>query len=113
MGVCVYHTSKRVQQQGIHQFRGASVSLENGDVTRTFSVQDLTKLGLHIDYAHSISLGYSKEKCYCILVVDGIDFVWGQTCSTRSTPEYLIKIVMEPVTHYTRIQNASAEFNQS
>ena len=120
------------------------VSLEDGDVARAISAQDLTKLGLHIDYAHSISLGYSKEKYYLILVVDGIDFVWGQTCTTRSTPEDLIqefltmtnlkvssvrfdgaqefgkslsfksfchqeKIVMEPVAHYTHIQNARAE----
>jgi hypothetical protein len=35
-------------------------SLEDVDVVRTISAQDLTKLGLHIDYAHSISLGYSK-----------------------------------------------------
>ncbi len=75
--------SKRVQQRGIHKFRGAVVSLEDDDVTRAISAQDLTKLGLHINYAHSISLGYSKEKYYLILVVDGIDFVWGQTCTTR------------------------------
>jgi hypothetical protein len=33
-------------------------------------------------------------KYYLILVVDGIDFVWGlqgQTCTTRSTPEDLIQ----------------------
>jgi hypothetical protein len=85
MGVCSYRTSKRVQQRDIHNFRGASVSLEDGDVARAISAQDLTKLGLHIDYAHSISLGYSKEKYCLILVVDGIDFVWGQTCTTRSS----------------------------
>jgi hypothetical protein len=60
-------------------------------MARAISAQDLTKLDLHIDYAHSISLGYSKEKYYLILVVDGIDFVWGQTCTTRSTPEDLIQ----------------------
>ena len=144
MGVRAYRISKRVQKRDIHKFRGAVVSLEDGDVTRAISAQDLTKMGLHIDYAHSISLGYSKEKYYLILVVDGIDFVWGQTCTTRSTPEDLIqefltmtnlkvssvrfdgaqefgkslsfksfchqeKIVMEPVAHYTHIQNARAE----
>ena len=91
MGARAYRTSKRVQQRGIHKFRGAAVSLEDGDVARAISAQDLTKLDLHIDYAHSISLGYSKEKYYLILVVDGIDFVWGQTCTTRSTPEDLIQ----------------------
>jgi hypothetical protein len=91
MGARAYHTSKRVQQRGIHKFRGVSVSLEDVDVARVISAQDLTKLVLHIDYAHSISLGYSKEKYYLIFVVDGIDFVWGQTCTTRSTPEDLIQ----------------------
>ena len=76
MGARAYRTSKRVQQRGIHKFRGAAVSLEDGDVARAISAQDLTKLGLHIDYAHSISLGYSQERYYLILVVDGIDFVW-------------------------------------
>ena len=84
MGARAYRTSKRVQQRGIHKFRGASVSLEDGDVARAISAQDLSKLGLRIDYAHSISLGYSKEKYYLILVVDGIDFVWGQTCTTSN-----------------------------
>ena len=74
----------------------------NYRITMTVQIaQHLTKLGLHIDYVHSISLGYSY---YLILVVDGIDFVWGQTCTTRSTPEEE-KIVMEPVVHYTHIQN--------
>jgi hypothetical protein len=79
-----------------------------------------------------------------ILVVDGIDFVLGQTCTTHSTSEDLIqefltmtnpkvssvcfdgaqefgkslsfksfchqeKIVMEPVPHYTHIQNVRVE----
>jgi hypothetical protein len=64
MGARSYRTSKRNQQRGIHKFRGVSVSLENDDVTRPISAQDLKSgpVGLHIDYAHSISLGYSKEK---------------------------------------------------
>ncbi len=60
-------------------------------MARAIRAQDLTKLGLHIDYAHSISLTYSKEKYYLILSVDWIDFVWGQTCTIRSTPEDLIQ----------------------
>jgi hypothetical protein len=41
-----YRTSKRVQQRGIHKFRGATVSLEDGDVARAISAQDLTRLAL-------------------------------------------------------------------
>jgi hypothetical protein len=113
--------------------------ITDDDVDRAISAQDISKLGLHIDYAYVISLGYSKEY-YLILVVDGIDLVWGQTCTTHSSSEDLIqeflnitnlkvssvhfdvaqefikshsfksfcqkKIVMEPVPHYTYIQNA-------
>jgi hypothetical protein len=35
-------------------------------------------------------MGYHKEKYYLILVVDGIDFVWAQSTTTRSSPEDLI-----------------------
>ena len=144
LGARAYRTSKRVQERGIHKFTSKTAPLLDGDIARAITAQDLTKLGLHIDYAHAISLGYAKEKYYLILVVDGIDFVWGQTCTTRSSPEDLIqefltmtnlkvssvrfdgaqefgkshsfkaychneKIVMEPVAHYTHIQNARAE----
>jgi hypothetical protein len=40
--MCVYHTSKRVQQGGIHKFRGATVSLEDDDVVRGISVNYIT-----------------------------------------------------------------------
>jgi hypothetical protein len=53
-----YRTSKRVQQRGIHKFRGVSVSLEDDDVART----------------------------YLILVVDGIDFVWGRLAILAQRP---------------------------
>jgi hypothetical protein len=72
MGARAYRTSKQVQQRGIHKFRGASVSLEDDDVVRTISAQDLTKLGLHIDYAHSISLGYSKENTTSFWLLMGL-----------------------------------------
>jgi hypothetical protein len=42
MGTCAYHTSKRVQQRGIHKFRGVTVSLEDDDVVRGISVNDIT-----------------------------------------------------------------------
>ena len=65
--------------------------LTDGDLSRAISAQDISNLGLHIDYDYVISLGYSKEKYYLILVVDGIDLVWGQTCTTRSSSEDLIQ----------------------
>ena len=41
------------------------------------------KLGAHIDHAHSISIGRLVEKCYLMIVIDGIGFVWPQTCHDR------------------------------
>ncbi len=42
------------------------------------------KLGSHIDHAHSISIGRLGEKYYLMIVIDGIDFLWPQTCQTRT-----------------------------
>jgi hypothetical protein len=47
-------------------------------------------VGFHVDYAYAITMGYHKEKYYLMLVVDGIDFVWAQSTTTRSSPEDLI-----------------------
>ena len=91
LGARAYRTSKRVQERGIHKFTSKTAPLSNGDIARAITAQDPTKLGLHINYAHAITLGYAKETYYLILVVDGIDFVWGQTCTTRSSPEDLIQ----------------------
>jgi hypothetical protein len=48
------------------------------------------KLGAHIDHAHSISIGRLGEKYYLMIVIDGIDFVWPQTCQVRTNPEDLL-----------------------
>ena len=37
MGARTYHTSKRVQQRGLHKFRSVSVSLEDDDVDRSIN----------------------------------------------------------------------------
>ena len=48
------------------------------------------QLGAHIDHAHSISIGRLGEKYYLMIVIDGIDFVWPQTCKVRTHPEDLL-----------------------
>jgi hypothetical protein len=48
------------------------------------------KLGTHIDHVHSISIGRLGEKYYLMIVIDGIDFVWTQTCQVRTNPEDLL-----------------------
>jgi hypothetical protein len=45
---------------------------------------------MHIDYAHSITLGRNKELYYLIIVIDSIDFTWAQPSPNRSEPEDLI-----------------------
>lgn len=45
---------------------------------------------MHIDYAHSITLGRNKEQYYLMIVIDSIDFTWAQSSPNRSEPEDLI-----------------------
>ena len=45
---------------------------------------------IHIDYAHSITLGRNKEQYYLMIVIDSIDFTWAQSSPNRSEPEDLI-----------------------
>jgi len=45
---------------------------------------------MHIDYAHSITLGRNKEQYYLMIVIDSIDFTWAQSSRNRSEPEDLI-----------------------
>jgi hypothetical protein len=45
---------------------------------------------IHIDYAHSITLGRNKELYYLIIVIDSIDFMWAQPSPNRSEPEDLV-----------------------
>ncbi len=48
------------------------------------------KLGAHIDHTHSISIGRLGEMYYLMIVIDGIDFVWSQTCQVRTHPKDLL-----------------------
>jgi hypothetical protein len=47
-------------------------------------------LRLHIDYAHSISIGVHKEKCVLLMALDGIDFTFCFATVDRTEPESLI-----------------------
>ncbi len=44
----------------------------------------------HGSHAYSISIGRLGEKYYLMIVIDGIDFLWSQTCQTRTHPEDLL-----------------------
>jgi hypothetical protein len=41
-------------------------------------------------HARSVSIGRLGEKYYLMIVIDGIDFVWPQTCQVRTHPEDLL-----------------------
>lgn len=45
------------------------------------------KQELHMDYAHSISLGYHNELYYLIFVVGGVNFLWATPSTSRLEPE--------------------------
>jgi hypothetical protein len=45
---------------------------------------------LHIDYAHSISIGVHKEKYVLLMTLDGIDFTFCSATVDRTEPESLI-----------------------
>jgi hypothetical protein len=67
--------------------RPSELPQENQDVLKKLREM---KVGAHIDHAHSISIGRLGEKYYLMIVIDGIDFVWPQTCQVRTNPEDLL-----------------------
>ena len=66
----------------LHQVHALSGSVSEGATT------SLTRL--HIDFAHSISVGVHKEKYFLIMVLDGIDFTFCSASARRTEPEDLI-----------------------
>eukprot|EP00961_Rhodomonas_salina_P055146 740892-Rhodomonas_salina.2 len=58
---------------------------EEDDLLAAFGSEEL-----HMDYAHSISLGYFKEHYYLLFVVRKQNFMWATLTTTRMEPEELI-----------------------
>lgn len=54
---------------------------------------------LHIDYAHTISLGYHNQRYYLVMVIDGIDFLWASASKKKQGPEELL----EEFLRYTQV----------
>eukprot|EP00961_Rhodomonas_salina_P225691 3051577-Rhodomonas_salina.1 len=46
---------------------------------------------LHLDYAHSIALGYHKERYYLLFVVGCRNFLWATPTTTRMQQEELLQ----------------------
>eukprot|EP00961_Rhodomonas_salina_P121495 1635437-Rhodomonas_salina.3 len=102
----VYKHTKHVQekiannkaQRKAQTSRSASKNvvqaLLDHEVTEIESEEDLEHMldneELHMDYAHSISLGYFKERYYLLFVVGGRNFMWATPTTTRMEPEDLL-----------------------
>ena len=85
---------------------------ENQDVLKKLREM---KLGAHIDHAHSISVGRLGENYYLMIVIDGVDFVWSQTCQVRTNPEDLLHefLTMSRLTISTIRFDGASEFGKS
>ena len=107
--------AKRVLQRAeastaLHQISALASAVTNEPQT------DLPALRrLHIDYAHSISIGMHKEKYFLLMTLDGIDFTYCSATVDRTEPESLIHEFMT----LTRLQidciryDGAAEFAKS
>eukprot|EP00961_Rhodomonas_salina_P116395 1566664-Rhodomonas_salina.1 len=58
---------------------------EEDDLLAAFGSEEL-----HMDYAHSISLGYFKEHHYLLFVVRNQNFMWATPTTMRMEPEELL-----------------------
>eukprot|EP00961_Rhodomonas_salina_P175189 2363279-Rhodomonas_salina.1 len=58
---------------------------EGNDILNAFG-----KSELHMDYAHSIALGYNKERYYLLFVVGGRNFMWASATTMWKEPEKLV-----------------------
>jgi len=45
---------------------------------------------LHIDHAHTLSLGFNGQRYYLVMVIDGVDFLWASSSKHKSDPETLL-----------------------
>jgi hypothetical protein len=64
--------------------------------TRETAIDSPALRRLHIDYAHSISIGVHKEKYILLMTLDGIDFTFCSATVDRTEPESLIHEFMTP-----------------
>jgi len=46
------------------------------DLMHAFTLADDERFDLHVDYAHTIAMGYHNQRYYLIMVIDGKDFLW-------------------------------------
>ena len=49
------------------------------------------RVDMHIDYAHTIAIGYHNQRYYLVIVIDGVDFLWASPTATKNDPEALLE----------------------
>jgi hypothetical protein len=60
------------------------------DFVRAFEVQD-ELMDMHVDYAHTIAMGYHRERYYLVIVIGRVDFLWASPTGTKNNPESLLE----------------------
>lgn len=80
--------------------RKTGIKIKKGDIAKCMASETdeqddfLHAMGdnqeLHIDFAHSISIGKDKEKYYLVFVVGGVNFLWAAPTKTVASPEDLV-----------------------
>jgi len=67
-----------------------AVNLEASAVTNEPQTDLPALRRLHIDYAHSKSIGMHKQKYFLLMTLDGLDFTYCSATADRAEPESLI-----------------------
>jgi len=62
--------------------------MHEDDMLRAFAARS-DRADMHIDFAHTIAIGYHQQRYYLVLVVDGKDFLWALPAKTQEDPEVM------------------------
>ena len=71
---------------------------EEDDFSKAFTDEN----EIHINYAHSISLGFNKERYYVVFIVRGKNFLWMTPSTSRLEPEELLRDFCKNISHLTK-----------
>mmetsp|Transcript_32813 Transcript_32813/g.67774 ORF Transcript_32813/g.67774 Transcript_32813/m.67774 type:complete len:134 (-) Transcript_32813:212-613(-) len=89
--VQVHHASAKPSRKvRFDQSVGDPTRLHCDDFMRAYILTDELH-DLHIDYAHTIAIGYHNQRYYLVMVIDGKDFLWASPTTTKDDPEALLE----------------------
>eukprot|EP00961_Rhodomonas_salina_P093569 1258992-Rhodomonas_salina.2 len=102
----VYKHTKRMKEKMVHNKRRKTSTggpkkptmekeVLESEISEIESEDDLLQAfaseELHLDFAHSILLGYFNERYYLLFVVGRKNFMWATPTTTRMEPEDLVR----------------------